>query len=362
MSIYRIAVAEGDSIGPEVVKASMDVLNFLQDAIFNDVKIEYREVEVGWKGLRSQGSSLPEESVKKMESSDGLILGPLDVGRYPTEDPGGPSPSGKIRKYFDLFANIRPTVSYGINKNYPDGDVNLVIVRENTEGFYADRNMYMGSGEFMPTKDVAMAVRVVTRKGSQRIIREAFELAANRRQHVTAVHKGNVLKVSDGLFLQVFGEIAEEFHAIRADDKIVDAMAFDILTSPQKYDVIVTTNMFGDILSDEAAGIAGSLGLAPSLNSGENYAMAQAVHGSAPDIAGKGIANPIAEILSCGMLLDWLGRRNNDPRLAKMSYMLESAARKLIIKRENLTPDLGGHGTTESITRGIISRLGEMKK
>ncbi|MEM0158936.1 MAG: isocitrate/isopropylmalate dehydrogenase family protein [Thermoplasmataceae archaeon] len=362
MSIYRIAVAEGDGIGPEIVRASMEVLNFLQDGFFNDVKIEFREVDVGWKGLKSQGSSLPEESVKKMEASDGLILGPLDVGRYPAGDPGGPSPSGKIRKHFDLFANIRPTVSYGINRNYPDGEVNLVIVRENTEGFYADRNMFMGNGEFMPTKDVAMAVRVVTREGSQRIIREAFRLAASRMQHVTAVHKANVLKISDGLFLQIFKEISEEYHSIKTDDKIVDAMAFDILVNPQKYDVIVTTNMFGDILSDEAAGVAGSLGLAPSLNSGENFAMAQAVHGSAPDIAGKGVANPIAEILSCGMLFDWLGNRHNDARLLKMSHLIGDATRKLIMKRENLTPDLGGRGNTESITRGIISKLKDVKK
>ncbi len=362
MSIYRIAVAEGDSIGPEIVRASMEVLNSLQDAFLNDIKLDFKEVEVGWKGIKSQGSSLPDESVKRMEASDGLILGPLDVGRYPAGDPGGPSPSGKIRKHFDLFANIRPTVSYGINKNYPNGEVNLVIVRENTEGFYADRNMFMGSGEFMPTNDVAMAVRVVTRKGSQRIIREAFKIAASRMQHVTAVHKANVLKISDGLFLQVFKEISEEFHSFKADDKIVDAMAFDLLLNPQKYDVIVTTNMFGDILSDEAAGIAGSLGLAPSLNSGDNFAMAQAVHGSAPDIAGKGIANPIAEILSCGMLFQWLGNRHNDSRLLKMSHMIDEATRKLIIKRENLTPDLGGKGNTESITKGIINKLTEVNK
>ncbi|QRF75339.1 Homoisocitrate dehydrogenase [Thermoplasmatales archaeon] len=335
----------------------MDVLNFLHEMIFSDVKIDFREVEVGWKGFKSQGSSLPEESVRSMEACDGLILGPLDVGKYPAEDPGGPSPSGHIRKHFDLFANIRPTVSYGINSSYPDGDVDLVIVRENTEGFYADRNMFMGSGEFMPTQDVAMALRVVTRKGSERIIREAFRIASSRRRHVTAVHKGNVLKISDGMFLQVFDKISKEFPNINSDNKIVDAMAFDILRSPQKYDVIVTTNMFGDILSDEAAGIAGSLGLAPSLNSGENYAMAQAVHGSAPDIAGKGISNPIAEILSCGMLLEWLGQRNRDSKLIKMSELISVATRKMIKRRENLTPDLGGNGNTESVTRGIISNI-----
>jgi len=357
MGMYKIAVAEGDGIGPEVVRASMDVLNFLLERIFSDVKIDFKEVEVGWNALKSQGSSLPDESIRTMEACDGLILGPLDVGRYPAGDPGGPSPSGRIRKHFDLFANIRPILSYGINSCYPDGDVDLVIVRENTEGFYADRNMFLGSGEFMPTKDVAMSMRVVTRKGSERIIREAFKIASTRRQHVTAVHKGNVLKVSDGLFLQVFYEISKEFPSVRSDDKIVDAMAFDILRSPQKYDVIVTTNMFGDILSDEAAGIAGSLGLAPSLNYGENYAMAQAVHGSAPDIAGKGIANPIAAILSSSMLLEWLGHRNKDLSLVKMSDMIRVAIRKTIKKRENLTPDIGGNGNTKTVTASIISNI-----
>ena len=286
MSVYRIAVAKGDGIGPEIVNATLSVLEKLQKHYRGSVIIELKNVLVGWEAYNKYGSSLPEESLADMKKTDGLILGPLDVGLYPASDPGGPSPSGKIRKYFDLYANIRPAFSHGLNRCYPRNRVDIVIVRENTEGFYTDRNMYEGNGEFKPSRDVAIAVRVIKRESCRRIIKEAFDLAHQRKGKVTAVHKGNILKMTDGLFMEEFREIAEKNNSIQANDKIVDAMAYDLVMHPENYDVIVTTNMYGDILSDEAAAISGSLGMAPSLNAGDRYAMAQAVHGSAPDIAG----------------------------------------------------------------------------
>ena len=356
---YRISVAKGDGIGPEIVSSTLDVLEKLQAYYRQDVCIELKEVLVGWEAYNKFANSLPEESIRQMESVDGLILGPLSLGTYPPSDPGGPSPSGKIRKHFDLYANIRPTISYGFNKCYPKGKVDLVIVRENTEGFYADRNMFEGNGEFKPNRDVALSVRVINRESCRRVIRAAFELAKHRSGKVTAVHKGNVLKMTDGLFLEEFKNTAQQYSSIQADDKIVDTMAYELVLHPERYDVIVTTNMYGDILTDEAAAIAGSLGLAPSLNAGENYAMAQAAHGSAPDIAGKGIANPLAEIMSLNMLLDWFAQRNNDVKLLQMSKTLRNALKGTIDNTETLTPDMGGKGTTVSITKLVIEKITE---
>ncbi|MEM3192296.1 MAG: isocitrate/isopropylmalate family dehydrogenase [Candidatus Parvarchaeota archaeon] len=358
MSTYKIAVARGDGIGPEVVDASISVLNYIQDNLPFNVKFDFKDVPVGWEGIKTFGSSLPEESIKAIRSTQALILGPLDVGTYPISDPGGPSPSGKIRKLFDLYTNIRPTVSYGLNPCYPPQSANFVIVRENTEGFYADRNMFLGNGEFMPNEDTAISLRVITRTKSAKVINEAFRIAKKRRNKVTAVHKANILKMTDGLFLDVFREYSAKNPEVVTNDMIVDAMSLDMIKNPSKYDVIVTTNMYGDILSDEAAIISGSLGLAPSLNYGENFAMAQAVHGSAPDIAKKGIANPIAEILSCGMLLAWMSDKYNDPNLLTIYKAISFSVESTIQKKDGLTPDMGGTGTTSTTVARIIENLG----
>lgn len=356
MGTYSVCVAKGDGIGPEVVHATKEVLRKLSSLYRAEVRLELVDVSIGWEAFNQSGNTLPPDAMVKLENSDCLILGPLEVGRYPQSD--GPSPSGRIRKHFDLYANIRPAVSRGFNSCYPRGRVDLVIVRENTEGFYADRNMFEGSGEFKPSKDVALSVRVIKRENCRRIVNLAIDLTRGRSGRITAVHKGNILKMTDGLFLEEFRAATREDKSLQADEKLVDAMATDLVLNPEKYDVIVTTNMYGDILSDEAAAISGSLGIAPALNVGDKYAMAQAVHGSAPDIAGKGIANPLAEIMSLNMLLDWLSRRHGDDVLTRMSGTLRGAVERTLESDAGLlTPDLRGSGTTSSVANLVLNEI-----
>jgi 3-isopropylmalate dehydrogenase len=238
--------------------------------------------------------------------------------------------------------------------------MDLVIVRENTEGFYADRTMVTGTGEFMPTEDLALAIRKVTARGSQRIAEQAFALAARRRRKVTAVHKANVLRVSDGLFLDRVRAVASTNPATEYKEELVDAMAAYLIRAPERFDVIVTTNMFGDILSDEASELAGGLGLAASLNAGTDHAMAQAQHGSAPDIAGQGVANPVSLILSVAMLLDWLAARGGDDRLADAARTIERAVDTCLKDGAARTPDLGGSDTTDSFAAETARRVADL--
>ncbi|MDX1513343.1 MAG: isocitrate/isopropylmalate family dehydrogenase, partial [Gammaproteobacteria bacterium] len=253
--------------------------------------LEFVERPIGLATLESRGTSLPDETLEEARTADGVILAPVSTYEYPPASEGGVNPSATIRVQLDLYANIRPAKAYpGVPATADSMD--LVVVRENTEGFYADRNMVVGGGEFMPTDDVALSVRKITRKGSSRIARAAFELAMRRRKKVTVVHKANVLKVTDGLFLECVREVAREFPGVALDESIVDAMTARLIRTPDAFDVVLTTNMFGDILSDEATELAGGLGLGGALNAGDAHAVAQATHGSAPDIQGQGIANP----------------------------------------------------------------------
>jgi 3-isopropylmalate dehydrogenase len=235
--------------------------------------------------------------------------------------------------------------------------VDLVIVRENTEGFYADRSMHLGHGEFMPTPDLALAVRKITREGSTRIAEAAFRLAQRRRRKVTAVHKANVLRMSDGLFLECVRVVAARHADVAYEERIIDAMAALLVRDASQFDVVVTTNMYGDILSDEASEIAGSLGLAASLNAGAAHGVAQAQHGSAPDIAGQNIANPAALIGSAAMLLAWLGERRGDATLIRAGAAIEAALDHVIAKPESRTPDLGGTLGTDAFGAKVADSL-----
>src|SRR3954452_16395333 len=282
-SPLRFAVLNGDGISPEITAASLHVLRAA--AAKWQFACVFDEVEVGLKPLAIQGTTFPERAFEIAKAADGVILGPVSHNDYPPADKGGINPSGALRKRLDLFANIRPART---REGFParcGKPVDLVVVRENTEGFYADRNMFAGSGEFMPTQDVALAVRKVTREGSMRIAEAGFRLAMQRRKLVTVVHKANVLRISDGLFLQCTRAVAARYPQVKYEEKIIDAIAALLVRDASVFDVICTTNMFGDILSDEAAEIAGSLGLAESLNAGADHVMAQAQHGLAPDIA-----------------------------------------------------------------------------
>jgi isocitrate/isopropylmalate dehydrogenase len=354
-SPLRFCVMHGDGIGPEITAATLGVLRAAA-ATWN-FACAFEEVEIGLKPLAAQGTTFPEESFEAAKAADGIILGPVSHNDYPPADKGGINPSGALRKRLDLFANIRPARTRADFPARCGKPVDLVVVRENTEGFYADRNMFQGSGEFMPTPDLALAVRKVTRQGSLRIVEEAFRLALRRRKLITAVHKANVLRVSDGLFLECARAVAARYPQVRYEEKIIDAMAALLVRDASVFDVIVTTNMFGDILSDEASEIAGSLGLAESINSGTDHAMAQAQHGSAPDIAGQDKANPSSLIGSVAMLLAWLGERRDDARLLKAAEGIERALDAVIAVPEWRTGDLGGPLGTKGFGAKVAGAL-----
>ena len=292
-------------------------------------------------------------------AADGVILGPVSHNDYPPVAQGGLNPSGELRKRLDLYANIRPARSRGGFPPRCGSPVDLVIVRENTEGFYADRNMVVGSGEFMPTPDLALAVRKITRAGSTRIAEAAFALAARRRGKVTAVHKANVLRVSDGLFLECVRAVAARCPAVQYEERIMDAMAALLVRDAGAFDVVVATNMFGDILSDLAAEISGSLGLAASLNAGSAHALAQAQHGSAPDLAGTDRANPASLIGSAAMLLAWLGERRSDERLLRAAATIEDALERAIADPQWRTADLGGPLGTTAFGERVAALVGK---
>ncbi|MDB5808928.1 MAG: hypothetical protein JWN94_1050, partial [Betaproteobacteria bacterium] len=302
------------------------------------------------------GTTLPPRVLEAAKSAAGVILGPVSHLDYPTREEGGVNPSGEFRVKLDLYANIRPAKSR-LGNGLTGKPVDLVIFRECTEGFYADRNMYMGLGEFMPTEDMAISLRRVTAKCCNRIARRAFESAMTRRKHVTAVHKANVLRISDALFLREVRKVAAEFPQVTLDEKIVDAMAALLVRDPSKFDVIVTGNMFGDILSDEASEISGSLGLAGSVNAGDDLCVAQAQHGSAPDIAGQDKANPTSLILSAAMLLEWLGRRHNNAACTTAAQKIEAAIDLALKDPATRTADMGGKLGTAAFAKVVTDHL-----
>jgi isocitrate dehydrogenase (NAD+) len=354
----RIVVMEGDGIGPEITAATMNVLAAADRAF--GLALSFTPISIGLAALRSEGKTLSERAVDAAMSADGVILGPVSHNEYPPVSQGGLNPSGELRKRLDLFANIRPARSRGGFPPRCGSPVDLVIVRENTEGFYADRSMFVGSGEFMPTPDLALSVRKITRAGSTRIAEAAFALALRRRKKVTAVHKANVLRVSDGLFLDSVRAVASRFPAVAYEERIIDAMAALLVRDAGAFDVVVTTNMFGDILSDLAGEISGSLGLAASLNAGTAHALAQAQHGSAPDIAGQDRANPASLVGSAAMLLAWLGERRHDAQLTRAAAAIDDALERAIADPQSRTADLGGPLGTKAFGERVAALVSDI--
>ena len=324
-----ILVLPGDGIGPEITDATLTVLDVASRAFALGIVFERRDI--GLASLKSLGTTMPDAVLQRVPQVAGTILGPVSHYEYPPPAQGGFNPSSVLRKTFDLYANIRPCRSRPGLSILKKAGMDLVIVRENTEGFYSDRNMFAGSGEFMPDEDSAFSLRKVTAKASARIARAGFELARGRRKKVTAVHKANVVKLSDGLFLREVRRIASDFPDVALDEVIVDAAAALLVRAPERFDVIVTTNMFGDILSDEASELSGSLGLGGSINASDMLCVAQAQHGSAPDIAGQGLANPTSLILSAAGLLAWRGRKDGDASLAAAATQRGETAIRLNI-------------------------------
>ncbi|MDA0305019.1 MAG: isocitrate/isopropylmalate family dehydrogenase [Proteobacteria bacterium] len=351
----KILVLPGDGIGPEITAAAMTALAALNDKL--SLKLDFSQRALGLEALAKEGSTLPDSLMDAIKAADGVVMGPVDTYAYPPKEEGGINPSATLRKELDLYANIRPSRARpGVPALTPDMD--LVIARENTEGFYADRNMFSGSGEFMPTEDVALAVRKITRQGSARIARVAFDLAQRRRKKVTVVTKANVLKVSEGLFLGEVRKVAADYPDVALDEILIDAMAAMLVRTPGAFDVVVTTNMYGDILSDEAAELSGGLGLGGSVNAGDDHGIAQAAHGSAPDIAGQGIANPTALMVSAAMLLEWLGGKHGRDDLIESAAVFNAAIDKVLADPANHTPDLGGKANTADVGNAVAAEIG----
>jgi len=350
----KLLVLPGDGIGPEITDATLAVLDRANGKF--GLGLEWQVQDIGLTTLRTQGSTLPSDVMEAARSADGIILGPVSHLDYPERDQGGINPSGELRVKLDLFANIRPAKSR-MGVGLTGKPVDLVIYRECTEGFYADRNMYEGTGEFMPTEDVALSIRKVTARQCRRIAQAAFEAAMKRRRKVTAVHKANVLRVSDALFLREVRQVARKFPLVELEERIVDAMAALLVRDPSRFDVIVTGNMFGDILSDEASELSGSLGLAGSIMAGDERCCAQAQHGSAPDIAGQDRANPTSLILSAAMLLEWLAGRHRRPALEQAAHAIESAIDAALKEPATRTADLGGRLGTRAFARHVASLI-----
>ncbi|WP_278313175.1 isocitrate/isopropylmalate family dehydrogenase [Lolliginicoccus levis] len=353
MGDIELGVLHGDGIGAEIVPATVKVVDAALAAA-GARPIGWHELPYGRAAIDTHGDSLPAETIDALATMPGWILGPHDNAAYPAEHRARTAPGGRIRKEFGLYANIRPAAALpGIRALRPDLDV--VIVRENTEGFYADRNMAVGSGEFKPTNDVALAVGVFTRHACERIARAACDLAAARRKRLTIVHKANVLPLAMGMFLEACREVASEYPGLHVDDEHVDAMAA-LLVRGGDFDVIVAENMFGDILSDLAGELSGSLGLAASLNSSDTQAMAQAAHGAAPDIAGRNRANPTALFLSAALLLEWLAGQRSDRRLHDAAHRIRHGV-STTLGSGVATADLGGLASTSEFTELVLARV-----
>lgn len=325
---YKICVIKGDGIGVDVVDATISVLKALP------IHFEFIEAKAGYRCYEEKGTTIPDETIKTCRNADAVLFGAVTT----PPDPKYKSAIVTLRKALDLYANLRPIKSCllpGSRQN-----VDLFIIRENTEGLYCGEEEDLG--------DRAISKRIITRKASERIVRYAFEFARKKgKKKVIFVHKANILKATCGLFLRTARDVARNYPEIEATDMLVDAMAMRLIKDPENFDVLVTTNMFGDILSDEACMLVGGLGLAPSGNIGDTCAIFEPVHGSSPDIAGKGIANPLACILAGKMMLEYLGEHEAAKKLAE-------AVEKVLTVAKDLTPDLGGNGTTKTVTEKIV--------
>ena len=333
MNKYKIATIPGDGIGPEVMSTAVSILELLAERR-GDISFEFTELPVGDELKARTGIAMPQGTVEAVRESDAALFAAVGETAKEVILP--------LRQELELYANVRPTKVYPNVPALREG-VDIVMVRENTEGLYKMVG-YRGP-------DWGVNLRIITKQASERIARFAFEYAVkNGRKKVTSVHKNNVLDLTCGVYLKACRGVAESYPSIEYQEMIVDACAMKLLLSPEQFDVLVTTNMFGDILSDEAAAIVGGLGMAPSANIGEKNGIFEPVHGSAPDIAGKGIANPIAMILSASMMLEWLGE-------ADIAQSLESAVIDVLTEAKTLTPDLGGKATTVQVASAIEKKI-----
>ena len=335
---YQISLITGDGIGPEISESAFSILQEIHDNM--GIKFEIKKLEAGDTVLKNTGNALSEETFEIIKNSDACLKAPVgesakDVIVY-------------LRRMLDLYANIRPAKSYPNTPSLRD-DIDLVIVRENTEDLY--------TGEEFDIGDTSVAMRIISEKASKRIAEYAFKTATQRKmKKVTCVHKSNVMKKTDGLFARTCSKVANDFPNIKFEEMYVDACAMNLIRQPQLFDVIVTTNLFGDILSDESAQVVGGLGMAPAANIGDKFGLFEPVHGAAFDIAGKNIANPTSFILSVKMMLDWIGNKHADTKCIEVAQKLENVVYD-VVKNNIKTKDTGGDKTTIEFTKEIISRL-----
>ncbi|RWD66299.1 MAG: isocitrate/isopropylmalate dehydrogenase family protein [Mesorhizobium sp.] len=352
----KIMVVPCDGIGPEITKATIEVLE-ATDVVYG-LNLEYDYEDAGFTSLAKFGTTLRDEVLDRAKTYDGIILGPQSHMDYPAREKGGVNVSAGFRVKLDLFANVRPARTRAFIPHVGK-EMDLVIMREATEGFYPDRNMVAGTGEFMPTHDVALSVRKITAHACERIARAAFELAMKRGKKVTAVHKANNFILTDGLFLKQVRKVAEEFPEVTLNDFIIDAMAAHLVRNPSRFDVIVTTNFYADILSDLVSELTGSLGLAGSINANSDAGLvcAQAQHGSAPDIENQNIANPTSLILSAAMMLNWLGEKRALPNFEAAGAAIERAIDEVLANPKTRTRDLGGAIATDAFAAAVVQAI-----
>lgn len=339
MKTYKISLIPGDGIGPELTEATLAVLESTQ-AKFG-LKLEIIEAAAGDVTFQEKGVALPEDTVEKIKSSDACLKGP--VGETAADV------IVKLRLMFDLYANLRPIKSYPKSASIRP-DIDMIFVRENTEDLYKGLEFSLG--------DTTVALRVITRKNTERIARKGFEIARRRngKKKVTAIHKANVMRVTDGMFAGVCREVSKQYPDIAFNELYVDAASMRLIKEPQVFDVLVTPNLFGDILSDEAAQLIGGLGMAPGANIGDDFALFEPIHGSAPNRAGKQTANPISMILASKMMLDWLGERYNDSTCLKAASAIETGT-VVTLKNGQTVPDCGGNLTTLGMAKAIAAAL-----
>jgi len=337
--MYKISLITGDGIGPELSESAVSVLNHIHDHL--DIKFEITKLLAGDIALKQTGKALPDETLEVIKKSDVCLKAPV-----------GESAADVIvvlRRMLDLYANIRPAKSY---PNMPSlrNDIDMIIVRENTEDLYTGKEFSLG--------DASVALRIISEKASKRIAKYAFEMAKQRNsmKKVTCVHKSNVMRITDGMFAKSCSEVAKEYPDISFEQMYVDACAMNLIRQPQMFDVVVTTNLFGDILSDESSQVVGGLGMAPAANIGDKFALFEPVHGAAFDIAGKNIANPSSFLLSIKMMFDWLGGKHGDQKCIEVGKKLESVIFDLV-KEGITTKDIGGDKTTSEFTAEITNRL-----
>jgi 3-isopropylmalate dehydrogenase len=343
MTEYKISLIAGDGIGPELTDATLKVLESAQ-AKFN-LKLNMIEAEAGDTCFQKRGVALPEDSIQKIKASHACLKGP--VGETAADV------VVKLRLMFDLYANLRPIKAYPATASMRP-DIDLIFVRENTEDVYKGLEYSLG--------DTTLCLRVITRKSCERIAKKAFETARRRngKRKVTAIHKANVMRVTDGLFASVCRETAKQYPDITFNEQYVDAAAMRLIKEPQEFDVLVTPNMFGDILSDEAAQLVGGLGMAPGANIGDNFALFEPIHGSAPNRAGKQTANPLSMILAAKMMLEWLSEKYNDAKCIKAANAIEDAV-VTTLRSGDTVPDLGGKTTTIGMAEAIAAAVAQRK-